>query len=398
MVSEDRARIVLASWIHGDAYEDIKVIPANIFPDPYDKIAKDLRKGSNEVDLIRAHGVRLVTGILGEYMPTVYKAIVSEILQTEMYRTIPENATPKQLAEHAAKFARYWQDAPKAVNIAEAYWDELAERQNSEAVGTGIVLVDNLTDGIRPGSLTIVGARPSVGKSAFTLQVAVNVARKKKDKVLFLPLEMTAAETVDRIMLRYGTDLDYSDLRSGKLSEDKRRAVNTVIDYLYDIRDYFKIYEGVRDLERIRALIEDEKPDLVVIDQLSQIQAGDERATIRERYVQVTRELKALALSEKTSIWLPVQMNRESSKSGTVSIDYLKESGSIEEDADIVLLLSNEKDEEGNPMRTETGRMVKLEVAKNRQGRCGSERLEFIGPRFTFRSVYEDKDGDIPPF
>ena len=117
MVSEDRARIVLASWIHGDAYEDIKVIPANIFPDPYDKIAKDLRKGSNEVDLIRAHGVRLVTGILGEYMPTVYKAIVSEILQTEMYRTIPENATPKQLAEHAAKFARYWQDAPKAVNI-----------------------------------------------------------------------------------------------------------------------------------------------------------------------------------------------------------------------------------------------------------------------------------------
>lgn len=397
MVSEDRARIVLASWIHGDAYEDIKVIPANIFPDPYDKIAKDLRKGSNEVDLIRAHGVRLVTGILSEYMPTVYKAIVSEILQTEMYRTIPENATPKQLAEHAAKFARYWQDAPKAVNIAEAYWDELAERQNREAVSTGIVLVDNLTDGIRPGSLTIVGARPSVGKSAFTLQVALNVARKRK-KVLFLPLEMTAAETVDRIVLRFGEGLTYSDLRSGKLDEAKRESVNIWIDYLYDLRECFKIYEGVRDLERIRALIEDEKPDLVIIDQLSQIQTNDERATIRERYVEVTRELKALALSEKTSIWLPVQMNRESSKSGTVSIDYLKESGSIEEDADIVLLLSNEKDEEGNPMRTETGRMVKLEVAKNRQGRCGSERLEFIGPRFTFRSVYEDKDGDIPPF
>lgn len=397
MVSEDRARIVLASWIHGDAYEDIKVIPANIFPNPYDKIAKDLRKGSNEVDLIRAHGVRLVTGILSEYMPTVYKAIVSEILQTEMYRTIPENATPKQLAEHAAKFARYWQDAPKAVNIAEAYWDELAERQNREAVSTGIVLVDNLTDGIRPGSLTIVGARPSVGKSAFTLQVALNVARKRK-KVLFLPLEMTAAETVDRIVLRFGEGLTYSDLRSGQLDEAKRESVNIWIDYLYDLREYFKIYEGVRDLERIRALIEDEKPDLVIIDQLSQIQTNDERATIRERYVEVTRELKALALSEKTSIWLPVQMNRESSKSGTVSIDYLKESGSIEEDADIVLLLSNEKDEEGNPMRTETGRMVKLEVAKNRQGRCGSERLEFIGPRFTFRSVYEDKDGDIPPF
>lgn len=387
MVTEERARIILASWLHGDHPEDIKAISPDVFPEPYGSVARDIRSGHDVSGLISKHGVRTVTGILGDYRPVIYQVIMTDLLRDEMLATIPVRATPDELARHADKYRRYWQDVPKAVDIPEAYWDELVERQGREAVGTGIAIVDELTDGIRPGSLTIVGARPSVGKSAFTLQAAVNVARKLR-KVLFLPLEMTAAETVDRIVLRFGTDLSYSDLRSGRLSEDKRMAVNTVIDYLYDLRDYFRIYEGVRDLDRIKALVKDEKPDLIVIDQLSQIQAGDDRATIRERYVEVTRELKALALSEKVAIWLPVQMNRESSKSGTVSIDYLKESGSIEEDADIVLLLSNSKDEDGNPERTQAGRYVKLEVAKNRQGKCGSDKLEFIGPRFTFRSVY----------
>ena len=388
VVSEERARVILSSWLHGEHLEDIKVVPPETFPEPLDQVARDVRKGHDVASLIRRHKLRTVSDILAEYRPAIYEAVMTGVLCEEMVLNIPANPTPKMLADHAEKYARYWQDVPKPVDIPETYWDEIGERRNREAVGTGIAVVDRLTDGIRPGSLTIVGARPSVGKSAFTLQVAMNVARKLR-KVLFIPLEMTAAETIDRIVLRYGTDLDYADLRSGKLTDEKRNAVNTVIEYLYELQDYFKIYEGVRDLERIHALIKDEKPDLVVIDQLSQITIKDDRATIRERYVEVTRQLKAIALQEKTAIWLPVQMNRESSKTGTVSIDYLKESGSIEEDADIVLLLSNVKDEEGNFQRTAYGRLVQIRVAKNRQGECGSEQLDFIGQRFTFRSVYE---------
>lgn len=391
VVSEERGRVILSSWLHGEHLEDVKAISPDAFPEPYRSVARDIRSGHDVSGLISKHGVRTVTEILGDYRPAIYQVVMTDLLRDEMLATIPVSATPDELARHADKYRRYWQDVPKPVDIPETYWDEIGERRNREAVGTGIAVVDRLTDGIRPGSLTIVGARPSVGKSAFTLQVAMNVARKLR-KVLFIPLEMTAAETIDRIVLRYGTDLDYADLRSGKLTDEKRNAVNTVIEYLYDLRDYFKIYEGVRDLEKIHALIKDEKPDLVVIDQLSQITTKDDRATIRERYVEVTRQLKAIALQEKTAIWLPVQMNRESSKTGTVSIDYLKESGSIEEDADIVLLLSNVKDEEGNFQRTAYGRLVQIRVAKNRQGECGSEQLDFIGQRFTFRSVYQGEE------
>lgn len=391
MITFEQARVILATWIQEVPADDIKLVPPNIFPEPFDKIALEIRKGATVEDLIRGHNGKIVSEILRDYRPEIYKVIMNIVLKDEMMRTVPEHPTPDELAAHAAKYSRQWQKPMKPVDIAAMYWDELGDRQSREAVSTGIAIVDNLTDGIRPGALTIVGARPSVGKSAFALQVAVHVARKKK-RVLFLPLEMTAAETVDRIVLRYGTGLDYSDLRSGRLDDGKRNAVNTVIDWLYDIRDHFRIYEGVRQLKQIRRLIQDEKPDLIVIDQLSQIQTDDSRATIRERYVEVTRALKAIALEERTAIWLPVQMNRESSKTGTVTIDYLKESGSIEEDADIVILLSNAKDDKGETLRTQSGRMVRLEVAKNRQGKCGSEDIEFIGSRFTFRSVTRERD------
>lgn len=391
MMTDVQARTILATWIHEAPAEDIKLIPAENFPEPYDKIAREIRNGATDEDLIRGFKGKIVANILADHHPEIYKAVMSIVLKDEMMRTLPEHPTPDELADHAKKYARYWQRGMVPVDIASAYWDELGDRKKREAVGTGIAVVDNLTDGIRPGALTIVGARPSVGKSAFALNVAVNVARKGK-RVIFLPLEMTAAETVDRIVLRFGTGLEYADLRSGDLDEGKKNAVNTVIDFLYDLRNEFRIFEGVRKLDQIRALIQNEHPDLIVIDQLSQIQTNDERATIRERYVEVTRGLKAIALEERVAIWLPVQMNRESSKTGTVTIDYLKESGSIEEDADIVLLLSNAKDDKGETIRTESGRMVHLEVAKNRQGRCGGEDIEFIGSRFMFRSVAREQD------
>jgi replicative DNA helicase len=232
-----------------------------------------------------------------------------------------------------------------------------------------------------------VGARPSVGKSAFCLQVAVNVAKRGR-KVLFLPLEMSAAETMDRIVMRYVDQsvVKYRDIHRGRLSVDQTAEVTKVVNQIDTLSDSFLIYENVRDIEQIKTLIQNEHPDLIVIDQLSQIRNGNDQQTVRERYVEVTRTLKAIALEENVAIWLPCQMNRESSKSGMVSIDYLKESGSIEEDADIVLILSNKKDKDGNYEANDAGRKVKLEVAKNRQGRCASEELIFIGPRFTFLS------------
>lgn len=390
-MDKDYARVILSSWLQGEHTEDADIISVAEFPDQFKAIAKDIKNGLPLDVLVKAHGTKQISEIITSYRPAVYKAVVANLLKAEMLRTIPANANPNDLIQHAEKFTRHWQDRADPMDIATDYWAELSDRMQRESVHTGIALLDNKTDGIRPGGLTIIGARPSVGKSAFTLQVAVNVAKKGK-KVLFIPLEMTGAEIVDRIVLRFGKAITPHAIRTGRMTDTERNSVNDVLEQLYALKDKFKVYEGVRQIEQIRALIEDERPDLVVIDQLSQVQTNDERTTIRERYVEITRELKAIAIKQKTAIWLPCQMNRESSKTGAVTMDYLKESGSIEEDADVVIILSNVKDDEGKHALTESGRVVKIEIAKNRQGEAGEDKLEFIGQRFLFRNL-EQVDG-----
>lgn len=388
-MTEEQGRIVLASWIHGESLEDVDLIPVGDFPSPLDRIATDIRRKTSLADLIKRHGAKMVADVMGDYYPSLYRATMTTLLQAEMIRTIPSHPTPAELKTHADKYERYWTEPVKAMDVAVEYWEELAERQKRETVSTGISLIDTKADGVRPGGLTIIGARPSVGKSAFAIQVAVNVAKKGK-KVLFLPLEMTASEIIDRIVLRFGSGVEARSIRTGRMTEDEQRTVSEIVDQVYHMKDNFKVYEGVRILSQIKSLIEDEKPDLIVIDQLSQIQTDDDKPSIRERYVEITRTLKAIALETKTAIWLPVQMNRESSKTGATTIDYLKESGSIEEDADMVIILSNEKDEYGRNAMTPSGRVVKIELAKNRQGECGADRLEFIGQRFLFRNLEMD--------
>ena len=366
-----------------------------MFDQPYKQIANSVRAGRPLIEIQQEHGVKTIVDILTHYAPTLYEVNMRLILQVEMHKNLPGwSATPNELAQHVAKYQRDWDSKPTPADAPTVYLDELFERSTEEFVSTGIALIDNRVGSIGKGRLTVIGARPSVGKSAFTLQVAFDVARKGK-KVLYLPLEMTTAETIDRVVLRFSESVTGYDLKRGRLDDLKRREMMDVLETVSSLQDkeQFLIYEGVNQISRIRHLIDDLKPDMVVIDQLSQIQpksAQIANKSVRERYVEITRELKEIALSERTAIWLPVQMNRESSKSGMVSIDYLKESGSIEEDADIVILLANAKDEQGEPVTDGDGRILDIEIAKNRMGACGKEQIRFNPRRFRFENLVQD--------
>lgn len=393
MYSDEIARTVISMWLHGEHLEDVKLLPAGNFPAPLDKIAVDVRKGKQIGEIMKKHGTKFVAELLGEYYPAIYETHLHGMLQREMMKTLPVDATPEELAKHAKKYQRYWMRRPKPVELAEVYLNELHDRSLQDPIHTGIAMYDQRTGGIHKGRLTIIGARPSVGKSAFTLQVAFDVARRGS-KVLFFPLEMSAGETVDRIVARFGTGLTSSALRSGKLDDVQMDSVTSVLDTLYKMRDCFKVYEGTRDLQVIKSIISEEHPDLVVIDQLSQIHNGKDYKTIREQYVDITRTLKAMALQDDVAIWLPCQMNREASKSSSYSIDYIKESGSIEEDADEVIILSKIKDDNGDYKTDETGQYIRIELAKNRMGPCGEEELLFNGPRFRFVSLVKGFEPD----
>lgn len=391
MFYEESQKIILASWIHSEHLEDTKVLPISEFTTPYKEIAEAIKGGSDLIGLQRKFGAKQIADLVTNYAPILYESNLREILKSEMLRTIPGDPTPDDLKRHAERFRRDWYNKPQPADAPTVYLDELHERSMEEHVSTGIALIDDKVGSICKGRLVVVGARPSVGKSAFTLQVAFDVARKGK-RVLFLPLEMSAAETVDRLVMRFSSSVTYSDLRRGKLSADQHKEVMAVLDSISQLQNEkrFLIYEGVNEISRIRCLIADLKPDLVVIDQLSQVTTENALKTVRERYVEVTRELKAVALAERTAIWLPVQMNRESSKTGMVSIDYLKESGSIEEDADVVIILSNAKDEQGRFISEPDGRLLDIELAKNRMGACGKEMIKFNAARFKFINLVQE--------
>lgn len=385
-IGREHAAVILGAWLQGEHLEDNKLIPYQSFPEPYDAVAKDLQNGAKLDAIVKRHGAKFIVEINQSYSPVLYQTSVGSYLTERMHETIPPHASPSEVKAHADKYARYWTDAPEPVPLAENYLKAYDERSKTEPAQTGINALDGITNGIYPGQLTVVGARPSTGKSAFCLQVALHVARQGK-KVLFLPLEMTAAETIDRVIMRVA-HFDYKDLIRGRLERDQYAELAKVLDWVEDMSDRFKVYENVRELEAIEELIRRERPDLIVIDQLSQIRTAQQFGTTRERYTDITRRLKAIALEENTAVWLPCQMNRESSKTGTVTIDYLKESGSIEEDADVVIILANDKNDDGRTFGDKASRVVTMQVAKNRQGatRDGIE-LNFYAPRFTFTSI-----------
>ena len=257
---------------------------------------------------------------------------------------------------------------------------------------------------IMAGNLIVVAARPGVGKTAFALQMAEN-ATKRGFKVLFFPLEMTGAEMACRVVKRR-TEIDSAKLSHGNMGENEYGIINVLADTIgYSNGLYFA--EGVRHLSRIRAMIRQEHPDIIFIDQLSQIEPEIRVNSIREKFVYVTKQLKALAIKENVPIVLLAQINREAARGADEferfklpTLSNLKESGSIEEDADCVLIIQTAEHVEaienfnfelgnlfhGYPQPSEAIPAI-LSFEKLRDGRRRIFPAWYQGAKFAFRPL-----------
>ena len=272
---------------------------------------------------------------------------------------------------------------PIATNYKESFFKELDERAEEKIAhyGKGFKFVDEFMEGIHRGQLTVLGARPRVGKSAMALQVARNVADEGY-KVLFIPLEMTVNENLQRILLN--TQLvEPQELRTGSFD---RESVGEYLDYL---EENLKFCESLNSLEGIEKVIKAEKPYLVVIDQLSQITIKGSHKDNREKYIVITRALKRIAMEQKVAILLLSQLNRASTDKNKPSLESLHESDSTGQDADNVLLLYTPHDEEDTDSPE---RETFLRIAKQRNGISGKDiPLMYRGERFTFSPVDTSK-------
>lgn len=394
MIAQDAARIILGAWIRGEHREDMNQIPAGDFGLDMMPIANVLQSGETDA-LTIARKAEVSPAVISELANAtsyeeLYRSAMRQIIRGNIHKWIEEhrNADPEEIMAYLEKNHREWMaeapDLPDLNEIIVDYYNVLDERKREKTLHTGILELDDLTNGIHKGDLTAVGARPSTGKSSFALQVATNVAAKG-GVVLFFSLEMTNDQNMDRIVMRYVEGVSQKTLRSGDLEGDEWDRVSKATESLEQLNGHL-MFSQERNLTMIEQIIAANKPDLVVIDQLTQLTDSGRFTDVRSRFSHMTSNLKRIAMEYNTAIWLCCQLNRQVSGSTKPSMDYLKESGSIEEDSDNVILLSRDEDEE-EARGVRGNRIINVNLAKQRSGPTGEFLTMFFVQRFLFSSL-----------
>ncbi len=270
----------------------------------------------------------------------------------------------------------------KITNIVNSVLSDIEEKKKRGAdivgLSTGFYDLDKYLLGLQKGSLLILAARPSVGKSALAINLAYNVAETDKHVAIF-SLEMPAEQIVQR-MLASVSSVEGMKIQSGNISDDEWRKIGHAGTLLKGKNIYFDDKSGVNINEvyaKCRDLFQEEKLDLVVIDYLQLLSGSGKYAGNRVVEVsEISRKLKNLARDLNVPVIALSQLSRqvENRQDKRPNMADLRESGSIEQDADIVMFMY--RDDYYNK-ESETPNLVEINIAKNRSGETGKVELLF---------------------
>jgi replicative DNA helicase len=264
---------------------------------------------------------------------------------------------------------------------------------------TGFSNLDQLTAGLQPEELIILAARPSMGKSAFAMNLAINVAKRNKDGqagVAIFSLEMSNEQLAAR-MLSSESNIENNKIKTGHLTSREWQFLEGGMQSLARLKIMFddSATVSVADIRaKCRKLSQENRLDFVVIDYLQLIKGDDRSGNRQEEVAKISRSLKQMARELKVPILALSQLSREVEKREDKRplLADLRESGSIEQDADIVMFLYRE-DYYERKSENKTGE-VELSIAKNRQGMAGvilKYRFDTEFSRFTAQSEREEE-------
>ncbi len=281
----------------------------------------------------------------------------------------------------------------------EANLEFLAENKNEiTGLATGLYDFDKITTGLHPGELIIIAARPGMGKTAFALNIAANAAKIQDKGVAVFNLEMPAEQLATRIISSLG-QIDGYKLRTGRLLNEDWKRVNEAMSQLSGTNLMIDDTAGITIGEiraKCRRLASSEQGiSLIVVDYLQLISGGKNYGTNRQQEVSdISRSLKTLALELNVPIIALSQLSRsvETREDKRPIMSDLRESGSIEQDADIVAFLYRD-DYYNKEARTEDNNSIsELIIGKHRNGSTGTIELLFKKNTSTFLSLRrEDK-------
>lgn len=286
-----------------------------------------------------------------------------------------------------------------AMEIVKASIQKIEELYKNKAeitgIGTGFKKLDEMTAGLHPGEMTIIAARPSMGKTAFSLNIAQHVALRLKKTVAYFSLEM-GKESMMMRMLSAESRVSMSEIRNGRIQDSAWPKLINAASALSEASIFIDDTPGVSPFEirsRARRLKAEHGLDLIMIDYL-QLMSMKQKFNSREQEVaEISKSLKAIAKELQIPIVALAQLNRgvEGRTEKKPMLSDLRESGSIEQDADVIMMLYREDyyDKE-NPEKQGHAEII---VGKQRNGATGPVKLRFDAQYNKFRDAEPEGPG-----
>jgi len=294
--------------------------------------------------------------------------------------------------------------APINIVIKEAIREiEEAGKREDALVGTpsGFTKLDRLTSGWQKSELIIIAARPSMGKTAFALTMARNMAVDHSKNVAIFSCEMSSIQLVNRLIVAE-TDIPGDKIKNGRLNEEEWKQLDSRIKKLVQAPIFIDDTPAISIFElraKCRRLKAQHKLDIVIVDYL-QLMSGPENAGSREQEVSnISRSLKSIAKELNVPILALSQLNRSVEMRGGTKrplLSDLRESGAIEQDADMVVFI-HRQDKFGIPTfedGSSTKGIAEIILAKNRNGPVDDVKLKFREEKAQFVDI-DDFDIDI---
>jgi len=343
------------------------------------------------------------------YLTTLINNVPSSLHAEAYGKVVEETATRRRLLEAANQIARLAfqsgtpvedvvNDAEKAVfgvserrlshqlqPISQAlseYYDRIdyLARHRDETIGvpTGFIDLDRLLGGMQPSDLLIIAGRPGQGKSGFCISVAKNASQLHKKHVALFSLEMSNDQLVQRLVAQE-TGIDSQRLRLANLHDDEWPIFTQAVSVLGDTHIYLDDTPAITPLQlhtKCRRLHMEVGLDLIIVDYL-QLMTGDVRIENRVQEVSyISRNLKALARELKVPVLAAAQLSRavESRRPPRPILSDLRESGSLEQDSDIVMFIYRPDQYEEDTLKQNIAEII---VSKHRNGPVGSVELVF---------------------
>ncbi|APC00002.1 replicative DNA helicase [Polynucleobacter asymbioticus] len=309
-------------------------------------------------------------------------------------RTLLDEAESRilQIGEEGSRKADYLEIEPLLRTVV-ARIDELYNRQGGSditGIATGFIDLDKQTSGLQKGDLVIVAGRPSMGKTAFALNIAENVALAEGLPVVVFSMEMSGEQLAARLLGSVGR-VDQGRMRTGKLQDDEWPRVTDAIARLSNTQILIDETGALSSLElraRARRIARNfgGTLGLVVIDYL-QLMSGSGSENRATEISEISRSLKSLAKELQCPVVALSQLNRglEQRPNKRPIMSDLRESGAIEQDADLIMFIY--RDEVYHPDTTTDKGMAEIIIGKQRNGPIGTVRLSWQGPYTKFDNL-----------